>query len=153
MTFREINTTYDMNTLMNDFGRFHDSCIKEIVYISGGFVNEKGAMNPFDSLKSVIIVFQSQDAKYQNIEIKFDGVVQMNLVPKPDDYDNIIYEASLIRENELYYWAEWGDFRITDSNNYTGTWISAKKISWRALEQPVGNRPIYYPLNYLPKNE
>ena len=103
MDFYEINTDYDIEQLMNNFGSFHDSCIKEIVYISGGYVEEDGAMNPFDSEKCVIIVFQSQCAKYRTIEVKFEGVVQMNLVPKPDYYDNIIYDASLIKNNELFY--------------------------------------------------
>ena len=145
MNFQEINTNLDIEHLMHNFGWFHDSCIKEIVYISGGYVEEAGLINPFDSIKSVIIVFQSQDAKYRNIEIKFDGVVQMNLVPKPDEYDNIIREASLIKYNNLFYWAEWGDFRIVSPNNNTGTWISSKKVSWRALEDSIGNHHIYYP--------
>lgn len=102
MNFFEINTNSDIELLMNEFGWFHDSCIKEMVYISGGYVEENGAMYPFDSVKCVIIVFQSQDAKYRTIEVKFEGVEQMNLVPKQDDYDNIIYEASLIKTMDSF---------------------------------------------------
>ncbi len=145
MDFCEINTDYDVEQLMNDFGSFHDSCIKELVYISGGYVEENGAMNPFDSVKCVIIVFQSQEAKYRTIEVKFEGVVQMNLVPKPDDYDNIIYEASLIKNNELFYWAGWGNFQVKDPNNSLGTWISSSKVSWRPIDFKMGNHPIYFP--------
>ena len=145
MNFFEINTNCDIELLMNEFGWFHDSCIKEMVYISGGYVEENGAMYPFDSVKCVIIVFQSQDAKYRTIEVKFEGVEQMNLVPKQDDYDNIIYEASLIKNNGLFYWAEWCNFKVNDSNNTSGTWISSKKISWRPIEFKKGKHPIYFP--------
>lgn len=145
MDFYEINSDYDVEQLMKDVVFFHDSCIKEIVYISGGYVDENRAMNPFDSVKSLIIIFQSQVAKYRTFELKFEGVVQMNLVPKADDYDNIIYDAALIRNNELYYWAEWGNFKVEEPNNSSGTWISAAKVSWRPIELKKGEHPIYFP--------
>ncbi len=148
MNYFEIHCHSDIERLLNGFSYFHDSCIKEIVYISGGYIEETGEMNPFDSIKSLIIIFQSQNSKYKNIEMKFDGVVQMNLVPRPDDYDNIIHNASLIRHDGLYYWAEWENFRPNDSKNNIGTWIASKKISWRVLEYSIGSRPIYYPYSY-----
>jgi len=42
--WNEITSQDDLNVLMNQFGGFHDSCIKELKYVSGAFVYKNLSM-------------------------------------------------------------------------------------------------------------
>ncbi len=44
--WNEITTEKDLNSFMDVMCYFHDSCLKEIKYISGAYVNEKLSMIP-----------------------------------------------------------------------------------------------------------
>ena len=60
MEWNNIKTKDDIYKLMNVFGNFHDSCIKEIHYVSGAYVNENLEMNPINKRRNVTVVFQRQ---------------------------------------------------------------------------------------------
>jgi hypothetical protein len=142
--FKEIQDQEDIQELMIKFGYFHDSCIKEIYYISGGYVGDNRAMYPINSDRTVHIIFQSQAAEYSVIEMKFNSINKLNLVPRNDDCDCIIYDASLIKIDYLFYWSEWVNFGINDIDKEYGTWISAEKVSWRPLSDSfLENNPVY----------
>jgi len=148
MEFNKINTQEDIQELMNKFGFFHDSCIKEIKYISGGYVSKKVSdknrtMCPVNSIRSVYIIFQSQNTDCSVIEMKFDFIQKLNLVPRNEDYDCIINDASLVKINNLFYWSEWESFDIEDIEIENGTWISSKEVGWRQLpEECLGDKLI-----------
>lgn len=133
MEFKEIKNEEDIMGLMQEFNWFHDSCIKELKYISGGYVDEDGSMYPFHSIRGLTIVFQSQNARARVIELKFDLVNELNLVPKNEEYDCVIDEASLVKIGNDFYWSEWENFKIEDINEVDGTWLSGQKVSWRKL--------------------
>lgn len=143
MDYFEIKKDVDIEKLMKEFNYFHDSCIKEIKYCSGGYVDEKGAMYPFNSERCINVIFQSQNANIRVIEVKFDKIGKLNLVPRDEDYDCIIYGASIKKINDLFYWSEWENFKLEDIKGEDGTWISALKMSWRPLENAFGNKQIY----------
>lgn len=149
MRFSKISTQEDIQELMNKFGYFHDSCIKEIRYISGGYVSKRTSdinrpMYPVNSRRSVHIIFQSQNAEYSVIEMKFDFIQKLNLAPRNEDYDCVIYDASLVVIGDLFYWSEWGNFKMEDIEIENGTWISSKEVGWRQLpEECLGDRLIY----------
>lgn len=148
MKFITINNNDDIESFMIEFNRFHDSCIKEIKYVSSSNVDAKRAMRPFDDDNYLIIVFQSQIAKNGVIELRFDKLGRLNLKPREEGYDSIIFEASLIKHNDLYYWSEWANFDPDENNDSIGTWVSAKKISWRALDEKfMGEGDIFAELS------
>ena len=60
LSYIEIKSDMDIQKLMNEYGGFNDSCIKEMRYVSGGYVDEEGNMCPFDFKKNVYILFHSQ---------------------------------------------------------------------------------------------
>lgn len=144
MDYIEIKQNSDIEKLMEEFGWFHDSCIKELLYYSGGYVNEDGAMYPFNSIRCVKIIFQSQNANTRVIEMKFEKIQRLNLAPRDEEYDCIIYEAFLKKINGLFYWSEWEIFKEEDLEKDDGTWISAQKVSWRPLNNAFGNKEIYH---------
>lgn len=141
MEFQIIENDRDIEILMRKFFFFHDSCIKEIMYRSGGYVAEDGAMFPFNSDRSLSIIFQNQNK--QAIEMKFEKIDTLYLKPKNEDYDCVIYSASIKKINNLYYWSEWDNFSIKDIDNSPGTWISAENIKWRFLENHLGPAPSF----------
>ncbi len=143
MDYIELKNNKDIEKLMQKFNWFHDSCIKELQYYSGGYVGEDGSMYPFNSARCVKVIFQSQDTNAGVIELKFDGIKKLNLIPRNEEYDCIIYSASLEKIGNIFYWSEWGDFEIEDLTKEEGTWVSAEKVSWRTLKNAYGNKKIY----------
>lgn len=143
MNYTAINNDEDIKILMKEFNWFHDSCIKELVYYSGGYVGEDGSMYPFNSERCVKIIFQSQNANTRVIEMRFEKIKNLNLCPREGSYTCIIYEASLKKIDDLYYWSEWEDFQLEDLQTECGTWISASRVSWRPLENAFGEEKKY----------
>ncbi|MCB7521847.1 hypothetical protein LIZ64_08860 [[Clostridium] hylemonae] len=143
MEYKSIETQEDIEIFMAGFNGFHDSCIKELYYYSGGYVSVDRAMYPFNSVRSVSIIFQSQISEHPAIEMRFELIHQLNLQPRREDYDCIIYDASLVKIGELFYWSEWGEFQLEDIGIKKGTWLSAEEIKWRALENSLGESKVY----------
>jgi hypothetical protein len=141
--FNVIDNQMAINDLMTKFNGFHDSCIKEIKYISGAFVDQNGAINPFDSIRTITAIFQSQGAIVKAIEMKFEKVVRLNLCPKGEMEDAVIYGASIVCHNGLLYWSSLCDIKLSELENNDYTWISSEKISWRALDNCLGDEIIY----------
>lgn len=98
----EIKNNEDTEELMKEFNWFHDSCIKELVYYSGGYVGEDGSMYPFNSSRCVKIIFQSQSANTRVIEVKFEKIQKLNLLPRDEDYDCVILGATL-KKSMIYF--------------------------------------------------
>lgn len=149
MEYIEMREQSDIELLMKRFNYFHDSCIKELKYCSGGYVDEDGSMYPFNSSRCVEMICQSQNAVIRVIEIKFEGVHQLNLVPRDENYDCVIHGASLKKMDELYYWSEWENLNAEDLERGGGTWISAETVSWRSLNNAFGSKKIYNKLEKL----
>ena len=143
MHFYSIEKEEDIEYLMNNFLSFHDSCIKELKYVSGGYVAEDRSMYPFNSLRQLNIIFQSQKGAYPMIEMQFESIHRLNLEPRGCDYDCIIYESTLRYIDGLFYWSEWNDFKPEDIGKVNGTWIVAEKVKWRPVENLMGNKDIY----------
>lgn len=143
MNYIEIKLDSDIEKLMEEFGWFHNNCIKELQYYSGGYVDEDGGMYPLNSVRNVKIIFQSQNAHTRVIEMKFEKIQKLNLVPRDEDYDCIIYEASLKKIHNLFFWSEWENLKIEDLQKENGTWISAQKVSWRPLKDAFGSQEMY----------
>ena len=143
MEWNIIESQEDIQKLLNIFGDFHDSCIKELKYVSGAYVSANLAMNPSNSKRDLSVIFQRQCKDPTVIEIVFEGVQKVNLIPSTGSKDWIIYEASLKRINGTYYWADWDNFENSDIDEVNRTWISASKIKWRVADGYVGEDEVY----------
>ena len=58
---------------------FHDSCIKEISYISGAYVDENLSMYPLNNRRVLRVVIQRQYEKDSMIEMEFQGLKHLKL--------------------------------------------------------------------------
>lgn len=59
---------------MYRMGSFHDSCLKEMKYISGAYVDEELSMLPVNSKRMLSVIIQRQFENPSAIELQFVGL-------------------------------------------------------------------------------
>ena len=80
-----IRTSDEILRFMEKMCYFHDSCIKEMHYISGAYVGEGFAMYPLNDRRVLRMVIQRQCAKNAMIEMEFQGLKCLKLAPADED--------------------------------------------------------------------
>lgn len=118
----EIKDTSDIDNLMKLYGFFHDSCLRDIYITTREFVDEKLAMH-FENKLTAILLFQRQFRPNPVLELRFDNIEQFNFRPFSETENAVIYHASLIIIDGLFYWADFADWKIGDNDSI---WITAK---------------------------
>ena len=142
MVWNKVETKDHVDALMKTFGCFHDSCIKEIRYISGAFVDKDLSMNPVNNMRIVDVVFQRQYENPTVIIVRFIGLNIMQLIPNNDDYTCEIQNADMFINNGNIYWVDCCGV-ANDLDRYEGTWLSADKIEWIIADSYIGNEEVY----------
>jgi hypothetical protein len=83
MEWEEIKTQADANALMEVFGNFHDSCIREAHLWTDHWVSPKLSMSCCGHLDNKIrFLIQRQYKNPSAIELFFEHVTRFNLVPR-----------------------------------------------------------------------
>lgn len=141
--WKEIKSDDDLKRLKSALACFHDSCIKEMRYISGAFVNKQLAMLPINKDRALRVVFQRQYREDSVIELEFAGLKHLKLIPVEEEYTCEILDASLFRKNGWIYWCDCGGLSGEDLAQFSGTIICASDLRWRTLENSLGEQPIY----------
>ena len=142
----QIENQQDIDNLMDAFDCFHDSCLKELKYISGMYVEkESKGMAAVNDKREVHVIIQRQWAPYV-LEMIFEKIVCMGLKPQDDDYDGVIYDAHITKENGYWVWFDSTDFKddYREMYNYSNvTFIKAKKIKWRFNDELLGEDDFF----------
>lgn len=141
--WNEIVCKKDLDSFMNIMCGFHDSCVKEIKYISGAYVNEKLSMSPVNSQRVLCVIIQRQFEDPSAIEMQFAGLKYLKLFPKGENYTCEILDASMIIKEDCIYWCDCGGLSEKDIESYTGTTICASKVRWRAADEYIGEQEVY----------
>ena len=142
----EIINTYDeMLKFMEKVCNFHDSCIKEMSYVSGAYVDADLSMYPLNNRRVLRVLIQRQFEKDSMIEMEFEGLKYARLFPVDENYTCEILDSTMIMKDENIYWCDCGDISESDLNEYTGTVICASKLRWRSIENHMGKIEFYYP--------
>lgn len=143
----DLHNQNDLDQLMDSFGWFHDSCIKELFMWTEHYVNENLSMSTSANRDHrVRLLIQRQYRNPTAIELMFEEVTQIFIAPSPENSDSIIFEATFIHKNGLFYWADdsnWypeGQYNFADVN-----WISSKKVKWRDASDWIGKKLRYGP--------
>lgn len=135
--WNEIQTNKDIELLMFKYNKFHDSCLKELNYISGAYVNNDLSMNPINNKKELSIIYQRQYHILTNIQIVFGGLIRLNLIPSLPFYDGIIFGAYMNKVDDVIYWSNDPDFKLENINipdyNNSYTWLCCKHVKWREI--------------------
>lgn len=141
--WNEIKTLDDLQHFMNEVSYFHDSCIKELKYISGAYVNEDLAMHPVNDRRILKVVIQRQFNYLAAIEMEFTGLKHLNLRPTNDEYTCEIIGATMLLVDGEIYWCDHEDFQENELVNFDGTLICASKLRWRHIENGLGAKEFY----------
>lgn len=143
--WNEINTQEDIDHLMSLYHHFHDSCLKELKYVSGMHVDADKSMAATNSKRQVHIVIQGQWTP-SVIEMVFDKVIHVGLKPANEYSDGIIYEAYIAKEDGYYIWFDSARFNDDYRELYKFndvTFIKSEKIKWRINENYIGEDEIF----------
>jgi len=143
MGWNVINSQVDIDNLMECFGGFHDSCLKEIWFTTGTYVNEDLSMSMINE-PSARAIFQRQGKAPSVIEIEFNNIVKINIKPVYEGYSTDIFSAIINKVDDTYYWADWDGWSLQKSNGENEcTWIASKQIKWRERDNLLGGKKIY----------
>lgn len=141
MKWNEINTEQELNDFFYICGGFHDSCLKELRYVSGAFVDEKLAMYPMNDQRNLYVIFQQQSRNSAVIELEFSNLIELHLVPNVECTCEIL-DASMFFEDGKIYWGD-SDWFKKKRELYDGTWLCAEKVRWRIVNKYIGEKEIY----------
>lgn len=100
--WNKISSKEDISALMNRMYSFHDSCIKEMHYISGAYTTAEKSMYPINDRRTLRVLIQSQIDSSAAIELEFSGLISLSLRPTDEKYTCEILEASL-EEKDGYF--------------------------------------------------
>ena len=141
--WNEIASEKDLNAFMDTVYGFHDSCLKEIKYVSGAYVNEKLSMSPVNKQRILSMIIQRQFENPSVIEMQFVGLKYLKLFPNDENYTCEILDATMILKEDYIYWCDCGGLSVKDLESYAGTTICASKVRWRAADEFIGSNEIY----------
>lgn len=141
--WNEITNEVELNDFIALFGGFHDSCIKEMKYISGAFVNKNLAMHPINSERKVNVIFQRQFRNPSVVEVEFIGVSQLKLSPVEEAYTCELGEATMGINNHHIFWCDCGGISQDELDRYEGTFICSRRVRWRIADEYIGKDEIY----------
>lgn len=133
----------ELENFMNVVCNFHDSCIKEIKYLSGAYVDEALDMYPINDCRILNMIIQRQFEDYPVIELEFSGLKFLKLFPVNEDYTSEINEATMMYKDGLIYWYDCGVLSDEELGRYEGTVICASRLRWRPLEGCRDQKILY----------
>ncbi len=141
--WHELNDDDDLANFMSRMDFFHDSCIKELHYLSGAYVNKSLSMHPVNDCRKLRVVVQRQCEKNSMIELEFHGLNFLKLFPVDENYTCEILDSTMIMKDGNIYWCDCGGLSAEVLESYTGTLICASKLRWRSIEKHMGKEEFY----------
>jgi hypothetical protein len=135
MEWTEIKTQADVDALMEVYGNFHDSCIREAHLSTDHWVSSnlymRVGVGPDMRIRFLI---QRQFKDPSAIELLFEDVVRFNFVSAPENCDSIISDAALSVQGGNIYWSPEGNWNPEKPSRDEFTWIAAKRLRWRGVD-------------------
>ncbi len=131
--WNEVNNNNDLAVFINKICSFHDSCIKEMKYLSGAYVDDELLMHAINDRRILRVIIQRQSEDFSTIEMEFEGLKFLKLFPLDENYTCEISDSTMILESDCIYWCDSGNLSVTDFENYRGTIICASKFRWRSV--------------------
>ena len=72
--WNEIHNETELKRFLDRMQQFHDSCLKELRYTSGAYVDERLSMYPLNDVRTLTVVIQRQFRDPTTIEMEFRGL-------------------------------------------------------------------------------
>ncbi|MDF2557686.1 MAG: uncharacterized protein K0R71_1514 [Bacillales bacterium] len=114
-----ISTEEDANDFLKDFVGFHDSIIEKIVYEE-------------DYGQRRLTVTFDNSGWYGIVELCFEGLIAMNLIPAQENFSREIYGGTLVVKDESIFWAD--DVLQNEEMNFEVSYIKALNLKWRKID-------------------
>lgn len=141
--WKEIVNKDDIIRFMDTIMYFHDSCIKELKYESGAYIDDELSMYPVNDKRILSILIQRQHYEMNIIEMQFIGLKYFKLIPVTEEYTCEILGARMFIKDKCVYWCDCEDLSEREVDNYEGTLICASKLRWRVISKKIGNEEFY----------
>lgn len=145
--WKELHTQHEIDNFMKEIIEFHDSCIKEIKYSSGAYVETNLSMSPVNTKRTLTVLIQRQFEDISALELEFSELEYISMYPVKQDYTCEILNASFFIKDGLIYWCDNGDVKEDNIHNYKGTVICSKKVRWKNASELIGKRDFYKSAN------
>lgn len=142
--WNEITDNNDLEAILESICYFHDSCIKELKYVSGAFVNNNLSMYPVNDRRLLNVIIQRQFEDKSVIEMEFEGLKYLKLFPADDKYTCEILDSTMVFKDDCIYWCDLGGLSEKDLDNYNGTIICASKFRWRSIDNSLGKEDFFF---------
>ena len=137
-----VKNNSDIEALMYITSYFHDSCVKEMRYVSGAYVNSNLCMHAINDQRILKVILQRQCDEHSMIELEFSGIKFVKLIPIDEEYTCEILKSSLFIKDGYIYWGD-SDCVASDLDQYDGTLVCAKSLRWRTIQNCMGKEDFY----------
>ena len=107
--WNEITDENSLKEFMERVSFFHDSCIKEMHYLSGAYVNENLDMYPVNDRRILRVIIQRQYEEDSMIEMEFQGLKYLKLFPADERYSCEILDSNIILKEDCIIWSDCED--------------------------------------------
>ena len=141
--WNEIKTQDQVQELMDKVLFFHDSCIKEMKYVSGAYVTDTLAMYPINDKRVLSVLIQRQFNDIPTLELQFTGVKYLKLCPNGPEFTSEILGATIILKEDSIIWCDYDNLTEDQMDEYASTVICAECMRWRIIDDEMGDRPFY----------
>jgi len=141
--WNNINDCEDLNVFMEKVDYFHDSCIKELKYLSGAYVDKDLSMYPINDRRVLNIIIQRQFENISMIEMEFEGLKYLKLFPTDSTYTCEILDSTMFIKDDCIYWCDCARVEERNLEEYGGTIICASKLRWRVIDECMGQNEFY----------
>lgn len=123
-----IKTSDDIADFLRQVNYFHDSCIKQLQYVSGSYVSDNLSMHAINDMRQLTITIQQQNCVHRTIELEFYGLVEIRMAPESPLCTSEMLGAAMLYEDNLIKFSD----SASDKPDKEGTiYICAEKVKWR----------------------
>lgn len=133
----ELNTDSRVAKLMQVFGNFHDTCVREIHVATGHYVDSKLSMD-VDWRTTIHMLIQRQSRNPSAIELRLEEVIGLNVCPPEPDCESSIKAAACLLRGGIFYWADNGFWTPESHQAADSTWVAARHAWWRDASDWMG---------------
>ena len=133
---------------MESYDHFHDSCIVEVDYTSGSYVDDDLFMDFGEGKDYILRVVFERQASPRKLELVFSGVKQFNINGYGYEYTSCFYEAFIgfhsfiintYNKKEKVDVVTWStnkdinNLRLNPLEEGNNDYIVARKLKWKIL--------------------
>ena len=152
-TWRSLTSERDAALLLEDFGAFHDSCLKEALVSTGAYVTPTLSMACPSTLHTEVrLLFQRQESPLSALELLFAQVTAFSVAPAPEGCDPIISNATLSLSGGIFTLAAYligsplqliPGQQPSPRSGEAGVFVSGRELSWREVSGRLGPNALY----------